>query len=415
MSWEERLREAAYVAPSGTRIVFGYRNVSQVLPKKTAAFDFPDADGTFVQDNGASGRRYPIRAIFSGEDCDLSADEFLLALAEKGVGKLEHPLYRTAGNVVPFGEIRRRDDLATAANQSIVEVVFWDTTGAIYPATTSDGAGEVQNALDEYNEASATAFDDALSLDTAIERVTLQNQINGLLDSVEEGLQAVADVNDSVSKAFKDAYDSVDRAVSVLIDQPLTLALQIQQTIQLPSRLTEQMSAKIEAYGNLAEDIFSSSESGTSSSSPTINSNALAANDLFASTHVSGAVSSTIYGEFPNREAALVAADDVLSLMGDLTEWRDAEYNDTEVLDTGETYEALQNAVALAAGFLVSTSFGLRQQRSITLSRDRTIVDLTAELYGSVDDFLDAMINDNDLTGSEIIELPRGRTIVYYV
>ena len=40
--------------------------------------------------------------------------------------------------------------------------------------------------------------------------------------------------------------------------------------------------------------------------------------------------------------------------------------------------------------------------------------DLDAELYGSVDDRLDFLIESNGLTGSEILELPRGRAIVYY-
>ena len=57
----------------------------------------------------------------------------------------------------------------------------------------------------------------------------------------------------------------------------------------------------------------------------------------------------------------------------------------------------------------------LKQERSITLDRARTIIDLCGELYGSVDDNLDFAINSNGLTGSEILELPRGFDFVYYV
>ena len=52
----------------------------------------------------------------------------------------------------------------------------------------------------------------------------------------------------------------------------------------------------------------------------------------------------------------------------------------------------------------------------IQLDRARTIIDLSAELYGRVDDrTLNFMIDSNRLTGSEILELPRGRSILYYV
>jgi hypothetical protein len=59
-------------------------------------------------------------------------------------------------------------------------------------------------------------------------------------------------------------------------------------------------------------------------------------------------------------------------------------------------------------------SFDVIPERRIVLDRARTIVDLAAELYGSVDDRLDFLINSNDLTGSEILELPANKVIKYY-
>jgi len=85
------------------------------------------------------------------------------------------------------------------------------------------------------------------------------------------------------------------------------------------------------------------------------------------------------------------------------------------IIDTGELYDPLQQAVALTAGFLVQVSFTLRQERTRILEKDRTVHDLVAELYGRVDEELDFFINSNALTGSEILELPKGKEIVYYV
>jgi len=64
---------------------------------------------------------------------------------------------------------------------------------------------------------------------------------------------------------------------------------------------------------------------------------------------------------------------------------------------------------------LVFISFSLKQERSLVLDRSRTIIDVVAELYGSVDDQLDFFINSNGLTGSEILELPKGKQVVFYV
>ena len=78
-------------------------------------------------------------------------------------------------------------------------------------------------------------------------------------------------------------------------------------------------------------------------------------------------------------------------------------------------YQQLQEAAALTAGFLVFISFSLKQERRLVLDRARTVIDLAAELYGSVDDPLDFFIASNRLSGSEILELPIGREVVYYV
>jgi hypothetical protein len=62
----------------------------------------------------------------------------------------------------------------------------------------------------------------------------------------------------------------------------------------------------------------------------------------------------------------------------------------------------------------VYISFSLRQEFMITLQRPRTVIDLCAELYGSVDDYLDFFITSNNLTGDDIMELQRGKEIKYY-
>lgn len=122
-----------------------------------------------------------------------------------------------------------------------------------------------------------------------------------------------------------------------------------------------------------------------------------------------------VNSQFTTKTEAIQAAETILTQFDDVVTWRDANYEALEQIDTGAAYQKLQEAVAIAAGFLVEISFSLKQERAIVLDRSRTIVDLAAELYGSVDDQLDFLINSNNLSGSEILELPKGREVVYYV
>lgn len=414
MAWNDRIREAAYTSPSGERLTFGYENVSKKIDKKTTGFEFPDADGTFVQDLGHTGRKYPLRVFFWGDDYDQEADAFEAALLERGTGKLEHPIYGTV-DVVPFGTITRRDDLKTGANQAILEITLWETIGLVYPSSQADPASAVLAAVEEYNEAVSAEFEEVTELDSAVDTVTFKNDYQALLDSASSGLQAVADVQDDVRKQFDAVVDSINQGIDILVAQPLTLAFQTAIMIQSPARALANIEARLTAYGDLASSIISGDNAVVEPSIDNSSSNRFHTNDLYASTYVTGSVVSVVNNQFTTKTEALEAADVVLTQLADVVEWRDNNFQALGEVDTGAAYQQLQEAVALTAGFLVEISFSLKQERTIVLDRNRTIIDLAAELYGSVDDQLDFLINSNNLSGSEILELPRGREIVYYV
>ena len=407
MAWQGRIREAAYTSPGGTRTVFAYENVSMTVEKKTTGFDFPDADGTFVQDLGHTGRRYPLRLFFSGSDYDLEAEAFLKTLLERGTGKLEHPVYGTV-DVIPFGKIKRRDDLKTAGNQAILDVNFWQTIGLVYPTTQTDPAAAVLSAVSEYNDAAAAGLAESTSLDSAVERVGFRNSYQAALDATTSGISAVADTQEDVRKQFNAIADSISRSLDILVAEPATLAFQTTQLIQAPARALTSILARLSAYADLTTALISGDGAE-------VQSNAFHGKDLYVSTYVTGSIVSVLNNQFTTKAEALDAAEAILSQFEGVTVWRDASFRALGEVDTGGEYQQLQEAVALTAGFLVEISFALRQERCVVLDRARTIVDLAAELYGSVDDQLDFLINSNALTGSEILELPKGREIVYYV
>ena len=405
MSWLDRLKPAAYTTPSGARIQFEFEDVSQSSTKKTAAFEFASADGTYVQDNGVGSRRFPIRAFFSGADYDQVAQQFMAGLEESGVGVLEHPVYG-AFDVVPFGDLNQRDDLVTAANQAAFEVTFYQTIGQIYPSSQIDPAAAVQVAVEDQKAAAGTAFAENSKPDSVEESELLKNQYSGLLDSVKSGLDSVAKTLESVDRQFNDVYDSLNLGIDVLVGEPLTLAFQTSILIESPARASAAMSDKLAAYGALLTQV-----TGVSLTSD----NDLATADLYGSAYVSASCVSAINSDFTTRREAIEAAAALTELFDFLIAWRDQKYSDFSVLDTGEAYYSLQNAVAIAAGYLVQLSFSLKTEETITLDRDWSMIELCYELYGTVDSVLDFFITSNNLTNQEIISIPRGRQIVYFV
>lgn len=413
MPWNERIIEAAYTSPGGTRQTFQYEDVGRSTDKKTTAFDFPDANGTYIQDLGRSGRQYPLRLIFWGPDYDLEADAFEELLLERGTGVLEHPAYGTV-NVVPFGTVTRRDDLKTAANQAVIEVTLWETIGLVYPTSQADPASSVLAAVGAFNGAQAAQFADAIRLATVGDRAAFRGTYESLLAAAESGLATVAAAQDAVRRQFETIDASINAGIDTLIGDPLSLAFQTGLLIQAPARSTASIRDRLSAYAGLASSI-TSVPGAVATDTGRRETNQFRGRDLFASASVTGSVLSVVNNQFETKPAALQAAEDVLEQFERVAAWRDDNYTVLEAIDTGEAYQALQEAVALTAGFLVFISFSLKQERRVVLDRARTIIDLSAELYGDVDGQLDFLISSNSLTGSEILELPRGRAIVYYV
>lgn len=429
-SWESRIREAAYNTPSGTRILFAYEDVGRSTPLRSKAFGVPGVNNDYVQQNGFGSRKYPLRCFFAGKSHDLIATAFEAGLLETGLATLEHPLYGKIPGV-PFGEITRRDDLKTQANQTIIEVEFWTTTGAVFPAAGKHSKSEIQLALDGFNVEVAQQFDDSTDLASTINKANTRNTVEKFLRDVSATLQTAADATTEVRREFADIQRQINFGIDVLIGQPLLLARQVSNLIQAPGRALSGIQSRLEGYNNLAQSLIASAPgtpaealaSGTAllQRSEQI-ANDFHTTDLFAMNSVAGAITATLNNTFGTRPAALQAAQAVLDQFDAVIAWREAGFQGLETIqdlttqqvDGGGSQQTLQEAAALTAGLLVEVSFTLVAERVIVLDRPRTLIDLAAQIYGSVDDRLDFLINSNNLTGSEILELPRGKAVRYY-
>jgi len=415
MSWQKKLKQAAYISPLGFRTTFLYEDVAKSFDKKTTDFNFPASNDTYIQDFGRTGRKFPLRIFFSGDNYLKEALALEASIESVGVGRLEHPIYGTP-NVVPFGEFRRRDDLKTAANQAIIEIVFWETIIEIFAGSITDLADLILKALDLYNEAASGQLNAEIILNKIIESSGFKTFYAGLVRGTLDSLNNIVATTPTVKKQF----DLVSQ--SMLTDLESTqnpnvkvLGLQATTLVQLPARATgASISDRLNAFDNAFQKLVRDETIQPPGYDNRI-ANEFFARDFYSATYLSGVVLSTINAEFITKKEALTAADFLLSLFNQWVEWRDANYAILSQNDTGDMYATLLESVTKAVGYIVSISFSLKTEKIIVLTENRSILDLVAELYGELDDKLDFFINTNNLSGSEILELPRGREIVYYI
>lgn len=411
MGWEERLIDSAYTTPSGNRLSFIYEDVGYEFDKKGTVFDFPSANGSYVQQLGNTSRRYPMLCIFTGDDCDTESENFIKGLEEEGIGKLEHPIYGIIDSL-PLGTIKRRDDLKTASNQSIIEVIFFNTIGAIYPSSFDNIGSDVVNSIDEYKEVGSESFKDKIDTSTTTKLITLKNKILSYVDKINTTLKPIIQTVSDVTEFFNTVSQSITSGIDQVLNTPKTLALQIMDMIHAPGKAFISITDKINSYKILINDLIYDASKTLKISK---DKNEYVNDKLFIESYATAMVLSSVNNTFETKEDALLVAEILLEQFDDYTNWNDLQLESLTEIDSGESYQKIQESISLAAGYLVQISFTLKQERSIVLDRNRTIIDLCYEIYGEVDEQLDFLIKSNNLSGSEILELPIKKEIVYYV
>lgn len=420
MTWMERLKEAAYVSPSGKRTVFMYQDVSRTFDKKTASFDFPDAEGTLVQDLGGTGNKYPITAYFSGANCDIEADTFELTLREVGRGKLEHPLYGTV-DVIPFGTVTRTDALTTAANQSTVELTFWQTIPLVYPIPQVDPKSQVLSAVKQVEATVAEGLIDQLDLSDPTVLANFRNNMKAAVAKIQTSIEKINGIKEFVTTKVSEIYTTIDGLTSYategivgeavnIRDKTKELIEQIVGLASIPSESETDFKGKLEAYKELivsiVEPLF-----------PVESDTEQLAEETIAEATLAGLLATIVETNTAEMTQgdALTSAENALELLEKVTDWAEETRAELGLISAQASYQKLQEATALTAGYLVSESFNLKKERVLILDRERSIIDLAAQLYNNVDATLDTLINNNNLSGSEILALPKGRKVIYYV
>ena len=419
MSWEDRLQEAKYTAPSGAEFVFIYEDVSVEFEKKGTVFNFPDANGSYVQDLGHTGRRYPLQFIYSGPDYDLTANDFEAAIKETGVGRLDHPIYGSV-DVVPMGTYSRSDKLKSGGNECVISITLFDTIGAVYPLSQDDGNSIVRADIEVFKEAQAEEFEEELELLTEADKVSFKSRFLTALDVIKSGFSVLTNAQKAINDKFLNVYNSINGSIDFLIATPSVLAFQTSILLLTPGRLAGSLEARLNGYKNIIDSFISGDGKIQESAAPGTPSNITGINnfkndDLYSSSAIAGYADSVINWTFETKVQALEVAEEILEIHNQHMAWREANYDSLGLIDTGGSYQALQKLVADTAGYLIQISFTLKQEIFLVLDRDRNYIELCAELYNSVeDDTLNFFIDSNNLAGDEYFQLPKGRSVVFY-
>lgn len=415
MALKDRLLEATYISHSGTPFNFLYEDVSMSSEKKTTGFTFPDYDGAYIQDLGVGERKFPLKVIFSGENSDLQADNFFKALEEKGNGTLIHPIYGTK-TVVPVGEIKREDNLTSSENETIIDVVFAETI-ALNKTLKTSAFGNILNSvnnakasLDKVIKYTSFNFVKTFFVSTAGELISIKDASLQIVTDVSKQISYVIGGNNGASALMK---DKLLETINDIGNKPINFINGIIEALFIPARIPNyDIENKMDTYQKLIDNRIKR-DVEISLIKTNENNNAFALDKAYTYFALAAMCESAINESFKSRDKTININERIEEYFQKIKKWTDERSLELKFIDDGSDYDALIKLVSCINNYLVVTAFNLPSLMKIKLDGERNILELMAELYGSLDD-IDDFIELNKLNLDEIEILPSKKEIVYY-
>lgn len=396
MSYLDRLRDCAYTDPNGTVHALQFDDVTRTGEKKAGVFELPQQDRTEVQDLGTNGIEHPMTLYIAGEDYDQAADAFWAGLSMRHTdakpGLLSHPRWGDI-TVKPL-TFSQSESFIEGMGRAVFIVQFKtvDVT-AKFPTTSVNVGASIATASEATAGTAVAAF---IGPTTARDIAIVTQQATNTLNSLRNKLASVVSVSDDLAAALDSGVTQAVDGIGALIDAPETMALTIMDLMLLPASAVGSISQKIAAYSSLFSDI--AEEDG-------------ATNGNFSSFALSAAATAAalaaLIGDLMNRDDAVAASDSMAALLAYYRSMMDTTGPDADTV--AQTVDLL----AMAQGYLLEVSFGLKSARRKILDHVSDPLTETWALYRDVTK-LDQFCRDNHLQDGEFFVLPMGRELVWY-
>ena len=133
MTFLDRLRDPVFTSPSGVTFSPDIRDVSREGAKKTSIHEFPNQNTAAIQEAGLESKPFEIQAIFNGDDYDLIADQFFIAIGEPGTATLTHP--RWGDIIVMVLTWKQTEGLVENMRSAIFDISMVKYDSAKWPST----------------------------------------------------------------------------------------------------------------------------------------------------------------------------------------------------------------------------------------------------------------------------------------
>jgi hypothetical protein len=366
-------------------------------------FNFPNVEGTFVDRRLRKGSRYALNILFQGANHLNESERFERSAKDRRPWVVEHPKYGRL-NVQPAS--LNFDD--TSLNYTRITGTLLETILRGLPTVTI-------NPVDQIEELRRLSFDSGALL-FASEPPIPQNMAVANSAFYSAGVNSGApqiqteayfnlfnDANSAILNATAQPLSAI-RALQAVIGAPAQFEISVRQRLQI---LSNQFAGLILTIGNISSQAGKLQFETTTGS--VLSSMCSAASTPQPNDYVNMVDVLNIVQILLDTQAAFISALDTLQTDngGDTDSYVPGFQFVTDVTDV----------VNFTVSELFAIAIGAQQERSILCENDTNVILLAHRFYGldQNDANIQRIMDNNSIGLSELLDIKKGRKILYYV
>ena len=401
MSWINDIENVVFtiITGDGKEWAPKWKNAVKDIDYNTSVFEFVNIEGSLALRQKPKGRKFDLEFYFDGEDAVDKGNNFEYSSRDSRAWTVKHPFY---GNIICQPLSLKQDN--TVLNVSKFSVPVIETISTSYPKGTIVIEDEITSQSNAVNESQAQAFEDSKELNK-VELIKNIEQLDTLYSSLFKSGEELKEFKAKVADAVIEITNTVATGVGI--------ARSVQAVINYPSTIIQTIESRFNVLKESLQGIMDSF-TGSKNQFELLAGGIIASMQITSSTNITDDYSTKKF-VFDQQNRLSVEFNKYLLFLDNLQTER-ADSNDSYTPNY-RSISALSSLVSLSIANLYEIAFLAKQEREYILESDSNLILLTHKYYGlDPDDVnIDKFVKTNNIGLNEILNIRKGRKIVYYV
>lgn len=406
MSWLDRINEELVITTGdGKEWKPLWQNSTREYDWNFAEFEFPNLAGTLAKKSQLKGVRYGFELYFQGDDHFEVTTAFMQSAKDLRPWKISHPNYGILYVQVPKIQVDE-----TKYNVSLLTGVAIETILDDKPMAFNDPLTKILTDKSNLDESFITNF----------QAKPNSSDVNSLKQTNDNFyLLGKSKIKDSVeAEEYFNLYNQSNAALTNAINDPLLAMRQLNAFITYPARTQTDVNARVNLYLEQFNLLRSNITGISTKNEKQIYQNN--AGTIFANICVAAATPLTTNYQtkmlvvnmsqliFTNYKLFLTDLDLLQSDNGGKVE---------SFIPDQSLIQGLDSLINYTLSNLFNIAKDAKQERTVILGEDSNVILLTHRFYGldQADGNLSNFIEINNISLNEILNIEKGRKLVYYV